>query len=209
MTDLGKFHRQILDEVIAEAANWDVSTINASSYKEDSFTRLVTDDLSIAGVLESPVVCHHEFFKGNSAAKINAYGIPEEDSRLDVVISDFHPNESVQKISQADIEKRFLQATRFIDSCLNSGFASLDPSNDAYDMMKTIYDRSKSLDRINIILATNALSVSRKDVFPVKHLKSIKITHEVWDIERYRRFRSSGASQEPLEVDINHYQVGG
>jgi hypothetical protein len=209
MSELDKFHQQILDEVIAEAANWDVSITNSSSYKEDAFTKLVTDDLSIAGILESPVVCHHEFPKGNGIAKINAYGVPEEDSRLDIVVSDFHPSGDVQKISQADIEKRFLQASRFIEACLDSGYKSLDPSNDAYDMMKTIYDLSKSIDRVNIVLATNALSVSRKDIFPSKSIKKIEVTHEVWDIERYRRFRSSGASQEPLEVDIREYEAGG
>lgn len=209
MSELNKFHQQILDEVIAEAANWDVSVANSSSYKEDAFTKLVTDDLSIAGILESPVVCHHEFPKGNGIAKINAYGVPEEDSRLDIVVSDFHPSGDVQKISQADIEKRFLQASRFIEACLDSGYKSLDPSNDAYDMMKTIYDLSKSIDRVNIVLATNALSVSRKDIFPSKSIKKIEVTHEVWDIERYRRFRSSGASQEPLEVDIGEYEAGG
>lgn len=209
MSELDKFHQQILDEVIAEAANWDVSVTNSSSYKEDAFTKLVTDDLSIAGILESPVVCHHEFPKGNGIAKINAYGVPEEDSRLDIVVSDFHPSGDVQKISQADIEKRFLQASRFIEACLDSGYKSLDPSNDAYDMMKTIYDLSKSIDRVNIVLATNALSVSRKDIFPSKSIKKIEVTHEVWDIERYRRFRSSGASQEPLEVDIGEYEAGG
>lgn len=209
MSELEKFYQQIIDEVVAEAANWDAANASTSSYKEDAFTKLVTDDLSVAGILESPVVCHHEFIKGNGTAKINAYGIPEEDSRLDVVISDFHPDEGVQKISQAEIEKRFTQATRFLEACLDSGYKSLDPSNDAFDMMKTIFDLSKSIDRINIVLATNALSVSRKDTYPNKKLKKIEITHEVWDIERYRRFRSSGASQEPLEVDISEYQAGG
>ena len=209
MSELEKFHQQILDEVIAEASNWDVGNANTSSYKEDAFTKLVTDDLSIAGILESPVVCHHEFAKGNGQAKINAYGVPEEDSRLDIVISDFHPSDEIKKISQAEIEKRFLQAHRFVEACLDSGYKSLDPSNDAYDMMKTIYDLSKTIDRVNIVLATNALSVSRKDVFPSKSIKKIEITHEVWDIERYRRFRSSGASQEALEVDICEYEAGG
>lgn len=209
MSELEKFNRQILDEVIDEAGNWDKDSSNTSSYKEDAFTKLVADDLSAAGILESPVVCHHEFTKGNGIAKINAYGVPEEDSRLDIVISDFRAEDQIQKISQAEIEKRFLQGSRFIEACLDSGYQSLDPANDAYDMMKTIYDLSKNIDRVNIVLATNALSVSRKDSFANKKIKKINITHEVWDIERYRRFRSSGASQEPLEVDIREYEEGG
>ena len=209
MSELNKFHHQILDEVIAESANWDLTSANTSSYKEDSYTKLVTDDLSIAGLIESPIVCHHEFPKGNGVAKINAYGVPEEDSRLDIVISDFRIESEVQKISQAEIEKRFLQGYRFIEACLDSGYQSLDPANDAYDMMKTIHDLSKSIDRVNVILATNALSVSRKDVFPSKKLKNLKVTHEVWDIERYRRFRMSGASQEPLEVDFKEHDING
>lgn len=209
MSEIDKFLDQINEEVIFEALNWDFANANSSSYKEDVFTKLVTDDLSIAGILESPVVCHHEFLKGNGIAKVNAYGFPEEDSRLDIVVSDYRAGNEVQKISQADIEKKFLQGVRFIESCLDSGYKSLDPSNDAYDMMKTIYDLSKSIDRVNIILATNALSVSRKDIFPSKKVRQIDVTHEIWDIERYRRFRMSGASQEPLEVDIREYETEG
>jgi hypothetical protein len=209
MSEIDKFLQQINDEVMAEASNWDIGNANSSSYKEDAFTKLVSDDLSIAGILESPVVCHHEFPKGNGIAKVNAYGVPEEDSRLDIVISDYRTGDEIEKISQAEIEKKFLQGTRFIESCLDSGYKSLDPSNDVYDMMKTIYDLSKSIDRVNIVLATNALSVSRKDIFPSKKVKHIDVTHEIWDIERYRRFRMSGASQEPLEVDIKEYEAGG
>ena len=209
MIELDKFHQQILDEVISEASNWDISTANNSSYKEDAFTKLVTEDLSIAGILESPMVCHHEFIKGNGTAKINAYGFPEEDSRLDLVISDFYPDTSIQKITQAEIEKKFAQAIRFVEACFDSGHKSLDPSNEAYDMMKTIFDMSKSIDRVTIVLATNAVSVSRKEVFASKKFKKIEIFHEVWDIERYRRFRSSGSSQEPVIVNICDYEANG
>ena len=59
--DVEGFHEQLQSDVIAtargEGSEEDGQT---ADFKENAFTDVVSEDLSVAGVLESPVVCHHE-----------------------------------------------------------------------------------------------------------------------------------------------------
>jgi hypothetical protein len=210
MSDVENFFHLISEEVIQEAADWSIGNEAGTSFKESAFAKLVCEDMSLAGVVESPTVCFHEFPKGNGTAKVNAYSLPDEDGRLDLVICDYRVSDALEKINQSDIEKRINQANRFIESSLvEDGYRSLDPSNDVYDMMKTIYDHRGAVDRVNVIIATNCLSVSRKEKIPSKKVNKYEVSYEIWDIERYRRFRSSGSTQEELEVDIQEYLKDG
>ena len=67
------------------------------------------------------------------------------------------------EISQTDIDKLFLQAQRFVETALKKeGLDLFDFASEQYSIIKTIYDKNASCDRINIILISNALNVARK-----------------------------------------------
>lgn len=63
----------------------------------------MTDDLAAAGVLESPVVCHYQPVSGSAGMKINAYCIPDEDTRVNLVISDYSYAPEPKRLTAADV----------------------------------------------------------------------------------------------------------
>lgn len=200
--ELELYFEELKHSILEEASDWDSDGSNPHAYKENAFTSIVVEKLSEGAILESPTVCYHEFVKGNLVGKVNAFSLPDDDSKLDLVITDYHPSDQIEKINAADIDKRFAQAIRFLQAALANGQDSVDPASEAYSMMRQISEVKKNVDRVNVILISNAISVVRKDVITKKEIGDLTVYQEVWDLERLRRFNSGVVQQEPIRIDF-------
>ena len=98
------FYESICQEVLDESSSWESSHSSGDAFNENVFTNIVLEDYSSSGLLESPVCCHHEFSKGNLIGKISGYGIPTDDSVLDLIITDYEEQAEIRKINQGDVE---------------------------------------------------------------------------------------------------------
>ena len=201
--EIEEYFEELKHSILEEATNWEADGSNPFAYKENAFTSIIVEKLSEGAILESPTVCYHEFVKGNLLAKINAFSLPDEDTRLDLVVTDYHSENEIVKINASEIDKRFAQATRFLQAALSNGQDSVDPSSEAFSMMRQIGEAKKNIDRVNIILISNAVSVVRKDVISKKELGDITVYQEVWDLERLRRFSSGVSQQEPITINFD------
>ena len=75
--NLEEFNEIIGNEVLDEGSQLDANDNFSNSFKENIFTQIVLDDYASSGIFESPVVCFHEFLKGNLVGKVNGYSIHE------------------------------------------------------------------------------------------------------------------------------------
>lgn len=211
--DLVEFHRELAREIIDHSTGRDSPDDTlGEGFKESSFTEIFTSDLAFVGILESPIVCHFEEKISKADVKISAYSIPEEDTRLDIVISDYRSGNTIEKLSSHEIDKRVSQAIRAVNFAFSGGYKSIDGPNKKWDMLKSIYDNQKEINRVNIILISNAESVSRSRAVDKVKLKIDGLDAvfvEVWDLVRYSRFRSSGSSLEPIQVDLTEFSPKG
>lgn len=209
MSELQKFHEELMADVIAEAVSAGDGGRTGAAFKENGFTRILLGDLEAAGVLESPVPC----FFANTAArlpyKVNAYSLPDEDGRLDLVIADFRPDGTVQKLTAADIDRSFNQALRFLSLAVERGAQGVEPGHEEHSMLSEIFGKRLEFDRVQLILISNAQAVHRKEKERREEHGRYQIGYEIWDLERLRRFRSSGATHEPVEVDFSGLADGG
>lgn len=209
MSELQRFHDELMADVIAEAASAGDGGRAGVAFKENAFTRILLGDLEAAGVLESPVPC----FFANTAIrlpyKVNAYSLPDEDGRLDIVISDFRPDGTVQKIGAAEIDRSFKQALRFLSLAIEQGAQGVEPGHEEHSMLSEIFGKRLEFDRVQLILISNAQAVQRKEKERREEHGRYQIGYEIWDLERLRRFRSSGATHEPVEVDFSGLPDGG
>jgi len=211
MSELQQFHDDLMADVIAEAAGTgggDGTRAN-TAFKEIAFTQIMLADLEAAGVLESPVPC----FFANTATrlpyKVNAYCLPDEEQRLDIVIADFRPESSVQKLTAAEIDRSFKQALRFLSIAAEQGAQGVDSGSEEHAMLREIFEHKQDFDRVQLILITNAQVVQRKEKERREEQGRYQIGYEIWDLERLRRFRSSGATHEPVTVDLSRLPGGG
>lgn len=215
MNDISNFLLELQSDVIADSSEGGQPHLvknderPVSDFRECAFTRIIIDDLTLAGVLESPVECHYRTTVSGLIAKINAYGIPEEDSRLDLVISEYFAGDEIAKLSALDVERTFNQALRFFKACIEGKHSTVEAGSDEYAMMNEIYSYRNEFDRIQIFFVTNGAVVQRKAKVRKEKFENYQVSYDVWDIERLRRFRSSGATHEPIEVDITESRAMG
>lgn len=205
MSELSSFYEELQADVIAEAVN----SPDGEDFKENAFTRIIVNDLAVAGVLESPTTCHYEETISGLTLKINAYSIPDEDSRIDLVITEYFNTSEPTRVATTDVEKLLNQAFRFFRTTILGRYKELEPGLDQHSMLKDIYSHKDDFDRIQILLITNGLLVQRKEKAWKREFENYKIFLDVWDVERLRRFRSNGANHESIQVDLSEFRENG
>lgn len=205
MNDLQKFYELLQAEVISEAQGTGDS---AGDFKENVFTRILTEDLAAAGALESPVVSYYEQAGSSAAVKVNAYSIPEEDSCLDLVVAAYFNDDTPRRLQGSDLERLIGMGTRYFQAATKKLHQQVDHGSESYAMARAIYDSKERLDRIRITVVTNGLAVQRKELKYKEKVGAWNISYELWDLERLRRFRSSGATHEPVAVDLSAFDGG-
>lgn len=211
--DIAEFCRELEDDVLEEAKHpSDGSDGGAGEdFKENGFTRIAIRDLSDAGALASPTACHYAGkYKGHDF-KVSAYEIAEEDSRLDLVITDYsHPIDGDPgRLNADDLDRGFRMAERFLAFLMDAGSGGPDPSQQSHAMIYDISSRRSEFRNVQILLITNRVISVRREKQRRKQLFGYAVAHETWDLERLRRFRAGGSSHEPIEVDLSGYPGGG
>ena len=209
MSSVQEFHDELMSDVAAEASSATGGEHVGDVFRENAFSQIVSADLEAAGVLESPTVCYYANTQGRLPYKVNAYSIPDEEQRLDIVIADFRSETTVQKLTASDVDRTFRQALRFFDVAIAREAVAVDPGHEEHAMLSDIFVKRDRFSRVQLILITNAILVQRREKERRDEHDGYQVGYEIWDIERLRRFRSSGSTHEPVEVDLGGLQDGG
>jgi hypothetical protein len=209
MSELQRFYDELMADVFAEAAEANTGTHIDSVFKENAFTRILLADLESAGVLETPVACYFANTATRLPFKVNGYSLPDDEARLDIIITDFRVESHVQRVNASDIDRSFKQALRFLTIAIEEGSAAADAGHEEHAMLRDIFEKRLEFDRVQLILITNAQVVQRQEKTRREEFGRYQIGYEIWDLERLRRFRSSGATYEPISVDFSKLPDGG
>src|SRR5688500_3917296 len=97
-------------DVLAEASIAGGGAHPDAAFKENAFTRILLADLEAAGVLEAPAACYFAGATARLPFKVNGYSLPDEEARLDLIVTDFRSDDAVQKITATEIDRSFKQA---------------------------------------------------------------------------------------------------
>jgi hypothetical protein len=217
MMELDEFHHQLQADVAARS-NSDVGgekgggddSSGGDRTREEAFTELMAEELSAAGVLESPTICYYEGGSRSAGFRVNGYSIPEEETRLDLLITIYRPESSVERINSAEIDRAFRQLLRFFKVAQFPKFAAkLEPGSEEYGMATSINELREKIDRVQFILLSNAVTAIRKENDRPEELEGFKFSYEVWDLERFRRLRASKGAHEPIDVDLTRFAADG
>ena len=146
---------------------------------------------------------------GNTLKKANAYSVPDEDSSLDLVVTIFHGNAQPVTLNNQALERAFNQLGRFLKAGLEGHHEKTEPGSEAFQMLHCIHSLSDTIDRVRFLLITDGKVSVRTEKRKKEKIGELPVTYEIWDIERIFRFRSSGASHEPVELDLSHLPAGG
>lgn len=182
-----------------------------ADFRELAFTRMLAEELDASGVLESPVICHCEHGRAASAFKVNGYGVPDEDSRLDLFLTVYNsgPHTEIPTLNASEIETSFNKLERFLGQALDGLHEELEPALPERYMAERIHQLRGKFDRVNFFLFTNSRLAVRREKQRKARVHEVPATYEIWDIERFRRLRESGAGYEALNVDLRAQAQGG
>src|SRR5437762_12396847 len=153
--ELQKFYSEVESEITDRARMTGAQV--TGEFREMAFTEIVAEELEVAGILEAPAVRHFEGGAGSASMKVNAYSVPDEDSRLDVIITVYKgPAEQLQTINASEVDVAFNKLERFFINARRDLHAKLDPALDPYRIAQHIQSLNGKIDRVNLFLFTNA-----------------------------------------------------
>jgi hypothetical protein len=208
MSLIEEFHRELMADVRARVAAAGQSD-ESSAFKESEFVSTVLDDLETAGLVESPSPCYFARLGGRNPFKVNAYALAREERELFVIVANFDAGDELSSTSGADVQRSLKLAERFLEYAFSVGPEGVEPAHEEYPMLRDIHEFQEELSKIHLILVTNTRVVQRKDRAKSDDVAGVPVTHEVWDLERIRRFRESGSSHEPVTVELQEISGGG
>jgi hypothetical protein len=165
-------------------------------FLEDAFTRLVGSMLTNAGETDDPAICAYR----GRGMKVNGYALDQDQTRLDLLVSDYHGLGSGPRISRSDVQEGFRRLGAFVTLCLSGRYKALEESSAAYDLALTLNDLRQSLDAIRMIYVTDGIA---PDVtWPDGELEGLSVRYDVWDLARLYRLDTSGRQAEPIDIDL-------
>ncbi len=170
---------------------------------EQFFTEYALSLLVDAGETENYRVCYDEKInKRGVEHKINAYALYENYETLDLFVTIYNTENTLQAIAKNDAEKAFIRLERFFKNSISNSYVNaLDESAEIFDLAHTlgkVPEVKQYLARINLFLVTNS------EVKPLSKtackIADYNVYYRVIDINYL--FNLSDKSRIPIEIEF-------
>lgn len=205
--DLNEFLTQTRADVQTEIADRLSTSASPYPYEESVFCEIVMGHMAEIGMTFEPQVCHYTAKAGNANVKLSGYAISEEADQLDLFVSLYQGQHTLQATPDAETKTAAEQCLRFLAKCAEGKLASaIDPSNEAYELAVTIQKTYAKLDQIRIYVLTDGVVKSKN--FKAREIQGKTVKLEVMDIERLHRHWSEGKPRDELVVNFNDVSGG-
>ena len=176
-------------------------------YEETVFTEVVMEHMARVGMTFEPAPCHYERSIGNARLRLGGYAVSEDGDQLDLFVSLYEDVESVTPVPDRETKRTAEQCLRFLKRCAEGRLTStMDQSDDAYPLARTIEDTYSQLDQIRIYVLTDRQAKAKNFQARVVREKTVKL--EVMDIERLWRHWSEGKPRDELVVNFQEVSGG-
>jgi hypothetical protein len=162
------------------------------------------------------------FYKAGTNQRLmqfDLYAYDEIDKSFVLLLNDYNDDESVQNLTQSEIDKLSSRMLNYIQETYSGTvFKFIDPSQDAYKLaselevkLKKDYvdaDNDDSIEKIKLFIVTNKkISKSVKNT-KLDDFQSKRVELNVWDIERIYDVIVSGRDKEPVIIDFERITQG-
>jgi hypothetical protein len=164
----------------------------------EAFTQLMLDQFCADGHTEDAVAVHHK----EHGVEISGFGASSDDRCVDLFLIRYSPRaDDGHKIDRGGVEAAYRRLENFLTRCVAGQMSGRTRSSDVAGMCETVAERFGQVDRVRLILVTNARSVLR-DRMPPASLQGRRVVRELWDLRRLANWASSGSMAEPIVADF-------
>jgi hypothetical protein len=193
--ELARFAETIHQQVIIEAEG--NQTEEGSSFREETFTRLMIEYLTEAGEIEDGHVCYHRAH----GIKVNGYNFQEEEGRLDLFTSIYTQSLPPHTVRKDAVDSAFNQLLRFLQTAYNGYHKNIEEASEAFDMTQLIYSKRNQITHIRLFLFTDGLTTSQT-ITKFQHQADVNRSFNIWDLRRTYRCVTSGHKREAVEINF-------
>ncbi len=198
MSDLEEFHHELIADIQGDADVLGLVTVEA-------FFEKVGDLLTEAGELDG---ANRSYFEGGGVSnpmRIDGYGGDPRDGDgvLSLVLCDFELSDEVRVQNKDQVQRLLQRLYRFVVSSLKADFrAQLEETSAGFGVADLIATTWKHVEKVKLIIVTNADFRARADAAKVKDLDGIPVTLSVWDLKRLKQYMEQGQARANLIIDF-------
>lgn len=199
MSALSEFHRELIADIQGEA---DVG----GTYTTEAFFEKMGDILTEAGELDGADYSYFEGAGQNGVVlQVDGYGGDPRDAQgiLSLILCDFQVTDEVRRFQGEQLKSRFNRLAVFLRHALREDFREkLEETSSGFMLADLIATTWSSVDKVKLILITNAEKRVKADGLLVGSIDDKPITYSVWDLARIEKFIRSGQTREDLLIDF-------
>lgn len=170
--------------------------------RELQLAELFLEHLEENGVTSDVLLCPHRDESGRRRCTVSAVALPDDETRVDLFLSEYRPPEQgvAQSISTAELADLAGRVARFFDYSVKEDWERFAASPEAQDAARRIKARYPSLTSVRVFILTNCIARDRDmESIPVAERD---VEFEVFDIERLARLAGTATSRQDIVIDF-------
>jgi hypothetical protein len=196
--ELQKFYIDIQEEI-----NSTLITEEEGTNPEQVFTELALSFLSDAGETENYRVCFDEkISKRGVEHKINGYSLYENYETLDLFVTIYNGDSTIQSVTKGDADKTIDRAVKFFRNAIYKDYVNeIEESSEIFDLAQTLAnvpEVKEYLTRVNIFLITNG--EVKADLKTSETVAGYTVFYRTIDVNYL--FNLSDKSRVPIEINF-------
>lgn len=196
--ELQKFYIDIQEEI-----NSTLITEEEGTNPEQVFTELALNFLQEAGETENYRVCFDEkISKRGVEHKLNGYSLYENYETLDLYVTIYNGDSSIQSVAKGDADKTIDRAVKFFRNAIYKDYVNeIEESSEIFDLAQTLAnvpEVKEYLTRVNIFLITNGKV--KADLKTSDTVAGYTVFYRTIDIDYL--FNLSDKSRVPIEINF-------
>lgn len=198
--ELQKFYVDLQEEI-----NSSLISEEEGTNPEQIFTELALSFLSDAGETENYRVCFDEkISKRGVEHKINAYSLYENYETLDLFVTTYNGDATIQSVKKSDAEKTSDRAVKFFRNAVYKDYVNeIEESSEIFDLAQTLAnvpEVKEFLTRVNVFFLTNG--EVKSDLKTSDTIAGYTVFYRTIDINYL--FNLSDKSRIPIEINFEH-----
>ena len=174
-------------------------------YSQTGFTAYVLEGLADTGVVDGGYqVCYPEGVWSRAPVTVDGYFLGDGPGagQLDLYVAIYRDEDEPAPLRRDAITKAIAGARRLLEAALGRYHAKLEPADEAYEMVKGIFDRSKVIKRVRIIVLSNGIVAARKAADEAEDVEGRPVSVEVFDLPRLCRALGGSGARDAINIDL-------
>lgn len=201
--ELNKFYTDLQEDIKAQLLSEEDGTS-----PEQVFTDFALSLLSDAGETENYSVCYDEkISKRGVEHKVNAYALYENYETLDLFISIYNADTTIQSVTKTDADKAIDRLAKFFRNAIYKDYVNeLEESSEIFDLAQTLAnvpEIKEFLTRVNFFLLTNG--EVKAELKAIDKVAGYSVFCRIIDINYL--FNLSEKSRVPIEIDFENNEI--